>query len=206
MTSLVFQLAPIQILSFKTAKTRSGVQKSHFTVLINEQTNYSEPCHFFSDRLSLNAGQKYCRMLLQHFRPSLSHNLSLGLCFAYFEWTLKTGFVLLYINLTLCRPTSNDSGVHVYLNMFRRLHLQTLKKIHRHLIKSKWPEIAAITDCRPVHGIRLNSCTCVLKPLTGKNCLCRTCFIHVDWYKITYKLSVVAQLVFKALVLRAKGC
>ena len=35
----------------------------------------------FQDRLSLNAGQKYCRMLkqsiLQYFRPSLSYHLSL---------------------------------------------------------------------------------------------------------------------------------
>ena len=34
----------------------------------------------FQDRLSLNAGQKYCRMLfwsiLQYFRPSLSYHLS----------------------------------------------------------------------------------------------------------------------------------
>ena len=32
----------------------------------------------FQDRLSLNAGQKYCRMsILQYFRPSLSYHLSL---------------------------------------------------------------------------------------------------------------------------------
>ena len=35
----------------------------------------------FQDQLSLNAGQKYCRMLkrsiLQYFRPSLSYHLSL---------------------------------------------------------------------------------------------------------------------------------
>ena len=35
----------------------------------------------FQDQLSLNAGQKYCRMLqgsiLQHFRPSLSYHMSL---------------------------------------------------------------------------------------------------------------------------------
>ena len=31
----------------------------------------------FQDQLSLNAGQKYCRMLiLQYFRPSLSYHLS----------------------------------------------------------------------------------------------------------------------------------
>ena len=42
----------------------------------------------YQDRLSLNAGQKYCRMLqesiLQYFRPSLSYHLSLKPCFVYF--------------------------------------------------------------------------------------------------------------------------
>ena len=42
----------------------------------------------FQDRLSLNAGQKYCRMLqesiLQYFRPSLSYNLSLRPLFCLF--------------------------------------------------------------------------------------------------------------------------
>ena len=42
----------------------------------------------FQDRLSLNAGQKYCRMLqesiLQYFRPSLSYHLSLRPLFCPF--------------------------------------------------------------------------------------------------------------------------
>ena len=42
----------------------------------------------FQDRLSLNAGQKYCRMLqesiLQHFWPSLSYHLSLRPLFCLF--------------------------------------------------------------------------------------------------------------------------
>ena len=42
----------------------------------------------FQDRLSLNDGQKYCRMLqesiLQYFRPSLSYFLSLRLLFCQF--------------------------------------------------------------------------------------------------------------------------
>ena len=42
----------------------------------------------FQVRLSLNAGQKYCKMLLesiqQYFRPSLSYHLSLRPLFAYF--------------------------------------------------------------------------------------------------------------------------
>ena len=42
----------------------------------------------FQDRLSLNAGQKYCRMLqesiLQYFRPSLSYHMSIRPLFFYF--------------------------------------------------------------------------------------------------------------------------
>ena len=42
----------------------------------------------FQDRLSLNEGQKYCRMLqesiLQYFRPSLSYHLSLRHLFCPF--------------------------------------------------------------------------------------------------------------------------
>ena len=54
----------------------------------------------FQDLLSLNAGQKYCRILqesiLQYFRPSLSYHLSLRPLFSlFFEWPLKTGFTVI---------------------------------------------------------------------------------------------------------------
>ena len=54
----------------------------------------------FEDQLSLNAGQKYCRMLqesiLQYFRPSLSYHLSLRpLCCLMLRGYLRQ--VLLYI-------------------------------------------------------------------------------------------------------------
>ena len=53
----------------------------------------------FQDRLSLNACQKYCRMLqesiLQYFRPSLSYHLSVKIfVLSIFEWALKTGFTV----------------------------------------------------------------------------------------------------------------
>ena len=54
----------------------------------------------FQDRLPLNAGQKYCRMLhesiLQYFRPSLSYHLSLRPLFCPFL-TGRLGQVLLYV-------------------------------------------------------------------------------------------------------------
>ena len=47
-----------------------------------------EPKIGFQDRLWLNAGQKYCRMLqesiLQYFQPSLSYHLSLRPLFCLF--------------------------------------------------------------------------------------------------------------------------
>ena len=54
----------------------------------------------FQDQLSLDAGQKYCRMLswsiLQYFRPSLSYQCLKDLHFSsIFEWQLKTGFTVL---------------------------------------------------------------------------------------------------------------
>ena len=56
------------------------------------------PKNGFQDQLSLNAGQKYCRMLLesilQYFRPSLSYDLSLRALSSIFEWSLKTGFTV----------------------------------------------------------------------------------------------------------------
>ena len=52
----------------------------------------------FQDQLSLNAGQKYCRMLQgehsQYFRPSLSYHLSLRLLFCLF-WSGRFTQVLL---------------------------------------------------------------------------------------------------------------
>ena len=56
----------------------------------------------FQDRLSLNAGQKYCRMLkesiLQYFRPSLSYHLSLRHFFCLFL-SGRLIQVLLYLTL-----------------------------------------------------------------------------------------------------------
>ena len=54
----------------------------------------------FQDQVSLNAGQKYCRMLqgiLQYFRPSLSYHLPFVL--SIFEWTFYTGFTVCLLKL-----------------------------------------------------------------------------------------------------------
>ena len=53
----------------------------------------------FQDRLLLNAGQKYCRMLqesiLQYFQPSLSYHL-ISFVLSIFEWPLKTRFTVVF--------------------------------------------------------------------------------------------------------------
>ena len=54
--------------------------------------------NWFLDQLSLNASQKYCRMLqesiLQYFPPSLSYHVYIRPLFClFFEWPLKTGFL-----------------------------------------------------------------------------------------------------------------
>ena len=73
------------------------------------------------DRLSLNAGQKYCRMLswsiLQYFRPSLSYHLSLRPLFCLF---LSDCFrqVLLCVNV-LC---TNRFFLLVYYSMYGMDH------------------------------------------------------------------------------------
>ena len=72
--------------------------------------NYSKTCLYrplskrpkigFQDRLSLNAGQMYCRILqessLQYFRPSLSYHLSLRPLFCLFL-SARLRQVLLYV-------------------------------------------------------------------------------------------------------------
>ena len=67
------------MLAFKVEKTVKPVLNSHLK---------RRPKVGFQDRLSLNAGQKYCRMLevsiLQYFQPSLSYHLSSRLLFCLF--------------------------------------------------------------------------------------------------------------------------
>ena len=58
----------------------------------------------FQERLSLNAGQKYCRMLQREHSAILLNFIGLPFVFkafvlSIFEWLLKTGFTV-YNNLT----------------------------------------------------------------------------------------------------------
>ena len=60
----------------------------------------------FQDRLSLNAGQTYCRMpqesILQYFRPSFSYHISFKtFVLSFIEWPLKTGFTVIGCDVKL---------------------------------------------------------------------------------------------------------
>ena len=49
----------------------------------------------FQDRLSLNAGNKYSRMLQQYFLPTLNYPSVLKIfVLSISEWQLKTGFTV----------------------------------------------------------------------------------------------------------------
>ena len=78
----------------------------------------------FKDQLSLNADQKYCRMLqesiLQYFRPALSYHLSLRHLFCLFlSGHLRQ--VLLYVLGTFTYLTCFSISKHVKLICIIRL-------------------------------------------------------------------------------------
>ena len=80
----------------------------------------------FPDRLSLNAGQKYCRMLqesiLQSFRLSLSYHLSLRPLF-YLFLSGNSRQVLLYIKYIEIIMQNKVLLLCPYLNVTRILQI-----------------------------------------------------------------------------------
>ena len=117
-------------------RTYQGWQHGVYTVFLR---GYSKTCLKrplkrrpkigFQDRLSLNSGQKYCRMqvksiaecskgnILQYFRPSLSYHLSLRPSFCLFLGGPLDRF---YITLAFNRTRVNKSlsrGMNLILPM-----------------------------------------------------------------------------------------
>ena len=80
-------------------------QKSHEQALTYSKTCLKRPLKKktkigFQDRLSLNAGQKYCRMLHGEHSAILLTFIKLPFAIktyvlSFFEWPLKTGFTVL---------------------------------------------------------------------------------------------------------------
>ena len=67
----------------------------------------------FQDRLSLNAGPKYCRMLIVEHSAILSTFIKLPFVikifvFSIFEWPLKTGFTVPHLRLLLSCDKKNN--------------------------------------------------------------------------------------------------
>ena len=106
---IILRLNILQTVATSFSKTYRQIERE---TVKDHITTYSKTCLKwplskrpkigFQDQLSLNAGQKYCRMLqgeiLQYFRPSLSYHLSLRYMFCLF---LSDRFrqVLLYIHV-----------------------------------------------------------------------------------------------------------
>ena len=98
-----FQLSQLRVLS-KYSKT------------CLKQPLSKRPKIVFQDQLSLNAGQKYCRMLKGEHSAILSTFIELpfvikGIVLSIFEWPLKTGFTVCKICLTLCLLVSSADNL-----------------------------------------------------------------------------------------------
>ena len=91
----------------------------------------------FQERLTLNAGQKYCRMLqesiLHYFPPALSKTFVLSI----FEWQLKTGFTVTQLNITyypqplfLLTVCHNVSGIETTRLLFNSILFYSIHIYH----------------------------------------------------------------------------
>ena len=86
----------------------------------------------FQDRLSLNAGQKYCRMLQGEHSEILSTFIKLPfvikiIVFDSFEWPLKTGFTVYIYLLSRIKTFNACCNKHQYRH--RTWRYQTKKQI-----------------------------------------------------------------------------
>ena len=95
----------------------------------------TRPKIVFQDRLSLNAGQKYCTMLqesiLQYFRPSLSYNLSLRPLFCLFLGCRLTQILLYSYGI---KKTQNG---HTIFHKFENSKVSVVTKTYHNLPQNK---------------------------------------------------------------------
>ena len=81
-------ISDIELVSKNFPSFRSDTILFRISVQLNlsKTASLKRPKIGFQDQLSLNASQKYCRMLQwEYFRPSLSYHLSLRSLFCLFE-------------------------------------------------------------------------------------------------------------------------
>ena len=112
----------------------------------------------FQDRLSLNAGQKYCRMLQEHSAILLTC-IKLPFVFkifvwSIFEWPLKTGFAIITIPGTLVYHCDSLLPHPLYpaRHVINPTNKKLLKLIHQEwtLIRYFWPHLKNKTTVKPV--------------------------------------------------------
>ena len=94
---------PRKIRPYITERLLMGRKESNQTNKQNSKTCLKRPLkekrkNGFQDPLSLNAGQKYCRMLQGEHSAILSTFIKLPFfILTIFEWRLKTGSTVMYI-------------------------------------------------------------------------------------------------------------
>ena len=83
---------------------------------VKQQLLSKRPKDVFQDRLPLNTGQKYCRMLQREHPAILSTFIKLPVVIktvvlSFFEWPLNTGFTVLLTLFCLMTSLSIDSWI-----------------------------------------------------------------------------------------------
>ena len=100
-----FNLSKRTVIRITSGKKKSAFQSTYTVKPALSGHSKRRPKIVFQDQLSLNAGQKYCRMLQEH-SAILSTFIKLPFVFkifvlSIFEWPLKTGFTVHSIARTL---------------------------------------------------------------------------------------------------------
>ena len=102
----------------------------------------------FQDRLSLNAGQKYCRLLqrsiLQSFRPSLSYHLSLRPLFCLFLSGCSRQVLLYFVIDTLKQtykwtPDILQYKCFIFNTIFKRSYLLQFNQLQVQGVHLNYP-------------------------------------------------------------------
>ena len=105
----------------------------------------------FQDRLSLNAGQKYCR-ILQYFRPSLSLHLSLRSLFCLFlsgRFNFYTDFTVNISQLSEVQMKTRQMLVLIAKLQKQRQILETLRNEDKAIWEQKVIEIEKVKVSAP---------------------------------------------------------
>ena len=110
----------------------------------------------FQDRLWLNAGQKYCRMIL-----SLRSIFVLSI----FEWPLKTGFTVTLITVILSSPEFGPTAYiakQKHTDMYFYLLIKEISNIYQLIAAFKW-KLSIASTCHKQANSRHDCLTQVME-------------------------------------------